>query len=135
MPAYRLPFSRLPSNRLPFLTLSSMESTRQLKYARLVQKELAEIFQLETRGLFGPIMITVTQVRMSPDLGVAKVYVSPFPVKEKEKMLESIRKRTRELRGMLGERIGKQARVVPELIFYLDDSLDYAEHINELLKK
>ena len=112
-----------------------MESTRQLKYARLVQKELAEIFQLETRGLFGPIMITVTQVRMSPDLGVAKVYVSPFPVKEKEKMLESIRKRTRELRGMLGERIGKQARVVPELIFYLDDSLDYAEHINELLKK
>jgi ribosome-binding factor A len=64
-----------------------MESTRQLKFARLVQKEMAEVFQAETRGLFGNVMITVTLTRVSPDLGVAKIYVSLFPVKEKEKLL------------------------------------------------
>lgn len=112
-----------------------MESTRQLKFGRLIQKEMAEIFQTETRALFGPVMITVTQARVSPDFGVAKVYVSLFPVKEKDKMLELIRKHTVELRHKLGTRIRHQARVVPELIFYLDDSLDYAERINELLKK
>lgn len=112
-----------------------MESTRQLKFARLVQKEMAEIFQAETRGLFGPVMITVTQVRVSPDFGVAKIYVSLFPVKEKEALLEKIREHSSDLRRMLGNRIRHQARVIPELIFYLDDSLDYAERINELLKK
>lgn len=80
-------------------------------------------------------MITVTQVRVSPDLGVAKIYVSLFPVKEKDKMLELIKKNTSEIRGLLGKRIRHQARVIPELVFYIDDSLDYAERINELLKK
>ena len=112
-----------------------MDSTRQLKFARLVQKEMAEIFQSETKGIFGPVMITVTQVRVSPDLGVAKVYVSLFPVKEKEKFLATIRTHTHELRHILGTRIRKQVRAIPELIFYLDDSLDYAERIDELLKK
>lgn len=112
-----------------------MDSTRQLKFSRLIQKELAEIFQLEMKGKFGAIMITVTQVRVSPDLGVAKVYVSLFPVKEKGKVLEIIRKNTHEIRGLLGKRIRHQARIIPELIFYVDDSLDYAERIDQLLKK
>lgn len=112
-----------------------MESTRQLKFARLVQREMAEILRSDSRGLFGPVMITVTLVRVSPDLGVAKIYVSLFPVKDKDKLLEQIRKHTPELRHTLGTKIRHQARVVPELIFYLDDSLDYAERIDELLKK
>jgi ribosome-binding factor A len=112
-----------------------MDSTRQQKFSRLIQKEIAEIFQFETKGKFGSIMITVTQVKLSPDLGVAKIYVSLFPVKEKDKMLEIIRKSSHEIRGLLGKRIRHQARVIPELIFYVDDSLDYAERIENLLKK
>jgi ribosome-binding factor A len=112
-----------------------MESTRQQKFARLIQKEMAEIFQTEVRGLFGNVMITVTVVRVSPDLGVAKIYVSLFPVKDKDALLKNIRENTSKLRGLLGGRIRKQARVVPELVFFLDDSLDYAEHIDKLLKK
>lgn len=112
-----------------------MDSTRQQKFSRLIQKEIAEIFQFETKGKFGSIMITVTQVKVSPDLGVAKIYVSLFPVKEKDKMLDVIRKSSNEIRGLLGKRIRHQARVIPELIFYVDDSLDYAERIENLLKK
>ena len=112
-----------------------MDSTRQQKFSRLIQKEIAEIFQFDTKGKFGSIMITVTQVRVSPDLGVAKIYVSLFPVKEKDQMLDLIKKNTSEIRGLLGKRIRHQARVIPELVFYIDDSLDYAERINELLKK
>lgn len=112
-----------------------MDSTRQQKFSRLIQKEIAEIFQFDMKGKFGAIMITVTQVRVSPDLGVAKIYISLFPVKEKGKMLELIKKHTSEIRGLLGKRIRNQARVIPELIFYIDDSLDYAERIEELLKK
>lgn len=112
-----------------------MESTRQLKSARLIQKEMAEIFLSETRGLFGNVMITVTVCRMSADLGIAKIYVSLFPVKEKDKLLKKIKEHTGELRGILGSRIRKQVRVVPELVFFLDDSIDYAEHIDNLLKK
>lgn len=96
---------------------------------------MAEIFLAESRGLFGNVMITVTVCRVSADLGVAKIYVSLFPVKDKDQLLNSIRERTSELRGLLGRRISKQVRVIPELVFFLDDSIDYAEHIDKLLKK
>lgn len=112
-----------------------MDSTRQQKFSRLIQKEIAEIFQFDVKGKFGGIMITVTQVRISPDLGVAKIHVSLFPVKEKQVVLELIKKNTAEIRGHLGKRIRHQARIIPELMFYIDDSLDYAEHIDKLLKK
>lgn len=114
---------------------SQMDSTRQQKFSRLIQKEIAEIFQFDMKGKFGGIMITVTQVRVSPDLGVAKIHVSLFPVKEKEQVLELIKKNTSEIRGLLGKRIRHQARIIPALMFYIDDSLDYAEHIDKLLKK
>ena len=112
-----------------------MDSTRQLKVSRLIQKELGEIFQRETRNLFGNALITVTQVRVSPDLGVAKVYVSLFNVPDTKVLLKLIQENTKEVRMKLSERIKKQVRIIPNLVFFLDDSLDYAMKIDELLKK
>lgn len=112
-----------------------MDSQRQLKVSRLIQKELGEIFQRETRMLFGNALITVTQVRVSPDLGVAKVYVSLFNVPDNKALLASIKEHTKEIRSKLSDRIKKQVRVIPNLAFFHDDSLDYAMRIDELLKK
>lgn len=112
-----------------------MDSTRQLKVSRLIQKELGEIFQRETRLLFGNALITVTQVRVSPDLSVAKVYVSLFNVPDQKALLMLIQENTKEIRMKLATRIKKQVRVIPNLVFYHDDSLDYAMRIEELLKK
>ncbi|HRG38611.1 MAG TPA: 30S ribosome-binding factor RbfA [Bacteroidia bacterium] len=112
-----------------------MDSTRQLKVSRLVQKELGEIFQIETRLLFGNALITVTQVRISPDLGVARIYVSLFNVPDKQALLKSIQEHTKDIRMKLSTRIKKQVRIIPNLVFFLDDSVDYAMRIEELLKK
>lgn len=112
-----------------------MDSQRQLKVSRLLQKELGEIFQRETRLLFGNALITVTQVRVSPDLGVAKVYVSLFNVPDNKALLESIKVHTKEIRMKLSDRVKKQVRIIPNLTFFQDDSLDYALRIDELLKK
>ena len=112
-----------------------MDSTRQLKVSRLIQKELGDIFQRETRILFGKALITVTQVRVSPDLSVAKVYVSLFNVPDTKILLKLIQEHTKDIRTKLSDRIKKQVRIIPNLVFYLDDSLDYAMRIDELLKK
>lgn len=112
-----------------------MDSTRQLKVSRLLQKELGEIFQRETRPFFGNALITVTQVRVSPDLGVAKVYVSLFNVPDVKALHKLIQEHTKDVRLKLADRIRKQVRVIPNLVFYIDDSLDYAMRIDELLKK
>lgn len=112
-----------------------MDSQRQLKVSRLLQKELGEIFQRETRLLFGNALITVTQVRVSPDLGIAKVYVSLFNVPDTKILLKQIQENTKEIRTKLSNRVKKQVRIIPNLVFFLDDSLDYAMKIDELLKK
>lgn len=112
-----------------------MESTRQLKVSRLLQKELAEIFRKEAADKFDRAFITVTIVRVAPDLSTAKVYLSMFAVKDKDALLKKIREKGWEIRKMLGTVIGKQVRVIPDLEFYIDDSLDYAEKIDQLLKK
>ncbi len=112
-----------------------MSTTRQNKIARLIQKELAGIFQQRGRALFGEGMITVTEVRISPDLSVAKVYVSLFLAKDKAEMMKKIKSAAHLLRGDLGSRIRNQVRIIPELVFYLDESLDHAQRIEELLKK
>ena len=112
-----------------------MDSTRQLKVSRLIQKELGEVFQQETRILFGNALITVTQVRVSPDLGIAKVYVSLFNVPDTKVLLKLIQANTKEVRMKLSGRIKKQVRIIPNLVFFLDDSLDYAMKIDALLKK
>ncbi|MEO6883957.1 MAG: 30S ribosome-binding factor RbfA [Bacteroidia bacterium] len=112
-----------------------MDSTRQLKVSRLVQKELGEIFQLECRSVVGNVLTSVTMVRISPDLSSAKVYLSIFGTKTRETLMEKITESTKEIRKALGMRIGKQVRIIPHLTFFLDDSFDYAEKIDLLLKK
>lgn len=110
-----------------------MESKRQNKYARMFQRELGDIFQKDTKGLFDRSFITVTQVKVSPDLGVAKVYLSFLNVKDVDKLMYKIDLNKKEIRKILGNRISNQVRKVPELIFYHDDSAEYAARIESLL--
>lgn len=110
-----------------------MESTRLSKVSRQIQKDLGEIFQRQAQSFMGK-MVTVTAVRVSPDLSLAKVYVSIFPTEKKEETLELIKQQTKAIRYDLGQRIRNQMRIVPELVFYIDDSLDYIENIDRLLK-
>ena len=112
-----------------------MSSTRQNKVARLVQKDLADIFQHEGFLLAQGTLITVTEVKMSPDLGVAKIYLSMFPQKNRETHLKKIIENKRIIRVKLGVKLKHQLRIVPELIFYIDDTLERAARIDELLKK
>ena len=109
--------------------------TRQLKVAREIQKDLAEIIRSKGMAYFGGSMVTVSEVRVSPDLSIAKTYVSIFPSANAESVMGILEANIKELRGELGRKVGKQLRIVPEIVFYLDTSLDYAEHIEELLKK
>ena len=111
-----------------------MESTRQLKISRLIQKDLGVIFQKESRNLFDGSLITVTKVQVSKDLSVAKIFLSLFMTADKPALLEKIRHQGREVRHMLAQRVHQQLRVMPELHFFLDDSLDYIENIDHLLK-
>ena len=110
-------------------------STRQLKVAKELQKDLAEIIRSKGMAMFGGAMVSVTEVRISPDLSVAKVYVSIFPSSKAEAAMQIIEDNARALRGELGRLVAKQFRIVPELVFHLDSTLDYVEHIDELLKK
>ena len=110
-------------------------STRQLKVAREIQKDLAEIIRSKGMASYGGAMVTVSEVRVSPDLSLAKVYVSIFPSGNQHEVMDKLEAESRMLRGELGRQVAKQLRIVPELVFYLDTSIDYAEHIDELLKK
>lgn len=112
-----------------------MDSVRQNKVASLLQHEMAEVLQGHGRDLLPGGLITITAVRVSPDLSVAKVYLSLFPVKDKQAVLERVKGMGHRLRGELGHRVGKQLRIVPELLFYVDDSLDRIEEIDKLLKR
>ncbi|MBR4734593.1 MAG: 30S ribosome-binding factor RbfA [Bacteroidales bacterium] len=110
-------------------------STRQLKVGRELQKDLAELIRSKGMAAFGGAMVTVSEVRVSPDLSVAKVYVSVFPSEKQGPVMQILQDSNKALRGELGHLVAKQFRIVPELIFILDTTLDYAEHIEELLKK
>jgi ribosome-binding factor A len=112
-----------------------MTSTRQNKVARLIQKELGDIFLKESKDHYGGKMISVTVVRMTPDLAIAKVYLSVFPTGGDKDPLSEVNENHSRLRYELGNRIRHQLRIVPELIFIIDDSLDYLENIERLLKK
>jgi ribosome-binding factor A len=111
-----------------------MESLRQQKVNKLLAKELAEIFRSESRSLFGGGFITVTTVRVSPDLSSAKIYLS-IMAKDKQAIFSLIENQVNVIRKKLGLIVGKQLRIVPELSFFIDDSLDYAMKIDALLKK
>ncbi len=112
-----------------------MESLRQQKVNKLLAKELAEIFRSEARSLFGGGFITVTGVRISPDLSSAKIYLSIMGNKDRNAIFKLVEDQNNVIRKKLGLIVGKQLRIVPELMFYIDDSLDYAMKIEELLKK
>lgn len=111
-----------------------METTRQQKIARMLQKELGEIFLLYAKELHGTL-ITVTSVRVSPDLGIARTYLSIFPGNKVNEVLEKVNSDTKSIRFDLGKRVRNQLRIVPELYFHVDDSLDYLENIDNLLKQ
>lgn len=111
------------------------ENTRQLKVARQIQKDLAEIIRGKGMATYDGALVSVSGVKLSPDLSSARAYVSIFPSSKAEAVLKKIEDETPRLRGELGRRVAKQLRIVPELSFFLDDSLDYVEHIDELLKK
>jgi len=111
-----------------------MNNTRLQRMARLIQKDLSEIFLLQTKQTPG-IMVSVTQVQMSPDLSLSKAYLSIYPSEKGKEIMENIHANKKSIRYELGERIGKQIRRIPELAFFLDDSIDYLENIDNLLKR
>ena len=111
-----------------------METTRQNKIARLIQKELSEIFRLQTQAMKG-VLVSVSACRISPDLSVCRVYLSVFPSNRSEEIVKNINDNMKSVRYELGTRVRHQLRIIPELKFFVDDSLDYIEHIDELLKK
>ena len=111
-----------------------MNTTRQNKIASLLQKELANIFVADGRNLYN-CMITVTKTTITSDLSIARAYLSVYMAPDKEAVIAAVRANTKDIRFRLGQRIRNQLRVVPQLEFFLDDTLDYIEHIDELLKK
>lgn len=110
-----------------------METTRQNKIARLLQKELSEIFLLQTKAMPG-VLVSVSAVRISPDMSIARVYLSVFPSDKSEEMVKNINNNMKFIRFELGTRVRHQLRIIPELKFFVDDSLDYIEKIDALLK-
>lgn len=110
-----------------------METTRQNKIARLLQKELGDIFLLQTKSMHG-VLVSVSAVRISPDMSIARIYLSIFPSEKGEELIKNINANMKSIRYELGTRVRFQLRIIPELKFFLDDSLDYLERIDELLK-
>ena len=110
-----------------------METTRQNKISRLLQKELSEIFLLHTKSMPGTL-VSVSAVRISPDMSIARVYLSVFPSERAEEMVKNINNNMKSIRYELGTRVRHQLRIIPELKFFVDDSLDYIEKIDSLLK-
>lgn len=111
-----------------------MAGTRQQKFGRLIQKELSEIFQRDKRGILENIFVSIVDVKVSPDLSLARVYLSMMLAKDKEKVLERINTNKKDIRKALGERIGKQVRIIPELAFFIDEVEENAQRIEDIIK-
>ncbi|MBC5603130.1 30S ribosome-binding factor RbfA [Bacteroides difficilis] len=110
-----------------------MKTTRQNKISRLLQKELSEIFLLQTKAMPG-VLVSVSAVRISPDMSIARVYLSVFPSEKAEEIVKNVNDNMKTIRYELGTRVRYQLRIIPELKFFVDDSLDYIEKIDSLLK-
>ena len=113
---------------------NKMQETRQNRIARLLQKELSLIFQSQTRMMRG-VMVSVTRCRISPDLSICTAYLSVFPSEKGEEIINNVNANEKTIRYELGTKVRHQLRIIPELRFFIDDSLDYIDHIDELLKK
>ncbi len=109
------------------------ESTRQLKIAKMIQQDISDIFQKEGGEFVHGALVSVSKVRVTPDLGYAKVYISVFPFDKSEEVLSRIKAKLSSVRLWLGKRSGKQLRIVPELAFFIDDSMEYVANIDKLL--
>jgi ribosome-binding factor A len=109
-------------------------STRQQKFSKLIQKELSDIFQRDKRGILENAFITIADVKVSPDLGLARIYISMMLAKDKKGVLEKINDRKKEIRKSLGDRIGKQVRIIPELVFYIDEVEENAQRMDAILR-
>lgn len=109
-------------------------STRQQKVGKLIQKEMSDIFLRDRRGLLENAFLSIVEVRVSPDLGVAKIYLSMMLAKDKQGLLEKINDHKKEFRKLLGDKVGKQLRIVPEIIFYLDEVEENAQKLDEVIK-
>ena len=111
-----------------------MDTTRQQKISRLIQKELSEIFLQDGLPVYG-CMITVTKTSVTKDLSIARSYLSIFNAVDTDATIKAIRANTKEIRFRMGQKVKNQLRVIPQLEFFVDDSLDYAENIERLLKQ
>lgn len=111
-----------------------MDSIRQNKVSRLIQRDLSAMFQVECKEYCAGAMLSVTAVRVSPDLSYAKIYLSIFPSNLVDAVMKSLDESNRNIRFILGRKVGKQMRIIPELRFFVDDSLDYIDKIDTLLK-
>lgn len=109
-----------------------MENTRLNRIERLLQKELGDMF-IHVSSTFKGTILSVSEVRISPDLSVAKAYISVFPQNQSDYVIETLKNSSRSIRYELGKRIKNQVRVIPELIFKLDETLDKLETIDRLL--
>ena len=109
-------------------------TVRQQKYSKLIQKELSEIFLRDKKGILGNAFITIADVRMSPDLSVAKVYFSMTLAKDKNAILNKIESHKSEIRKALGDRIRNQARIIPALVFFIDELEENAQRIEDVIK-
>lgn len=109
------------------------ESTRQQKYSRLIQRDISDIFQKDKMGIFSKTFVSVVDVKISPDLSVAKIYLSMMMVKDKEALLEKINLHKSEIRRELGNKIGKQVRIIPQLIFIIDEVEERASRIDQII--
>jgi ribosome-binding factor A len=112
-----------------------MESKRQQKFAGLLQEELAAIFQREGAAYLPNTLVTITKVRVSPDLGVAKIYLSFFNTTNTSLSLATVNSHSSEIRYKLGSRIRHQARVIPTLSFFVDDTNEYVAHMDKIFDK
>lgn len=111
-----------------------MDTTRTLKFGKLIQKELSEIFTVEGKNYYGNNFVTITGVSVTPDLSVARVRVSIFKAPKPDAVMKMLRSHTNEIRRSLGNRIRNQARIIPSLEFFLDDSLDYVDKMDALFR-
>jgi ribosome-binding factor A len=110
------------------------ESKRQKQIAAVIQKEMSDIFQREGLNVIRNSMISISKVKVTPDLMEARIYLSFFQIEDPEKMLQQIKARDWELRKHLAARIKNQVRKIPVIQYYLDDTLDYVFKMEEVFK-
>ena len=126
--------TRLLTKKSSVLNLKIMTSTRQLKFSRLLQKELGELFQRDQKSFFSGNIISVTQVDVTPDFSIAHVYLSLVLAGDKEEMLRKVQSHKGDIKRNLSKSIGKKVRKIPEIIFHLDLGAEHADKMNEIFR-